>query len=425
MNILLIGHACGPGMGSEPGYTWNWAHHLSRQHQVWVIAHPQHRSKVEAWLLENPNPNIRFVWVNVKSVLDPWKPERGEQGIGIHYLLWLKTAYATAQKLCKEIAVDVAHHVSWGTLRAAPPLWRLPVPSVWGPIGGGQCTPFAFLRYFGWRAGQEVLRTVSVKTRYFSPGLRKAALSSALIFATNKETQGMLKRIARAKVRLLLDCGLPSVWVSPDPPPADRSSREFTLLWAGRLEHRKALTLALQALSRIRHIGARLVIAGTGALRPKLEAIASDLGVASRVRFLGSVPHGSMQALFQSADAFLFTSLRDSFGSVVLEAMAHGLPIVTLDHQGVGTFVPDDAGIKVPVTYPRETVQSLASAIEKLVESPTLLRSMQLAGWSFAKAQTWDLRAQRMTKIYEEVTSGRRERPMENESLATPAHVNF
>ena len=75
-----------------------------------------------------------------------------------------------------------------------------------------------------------------------------------------------------------------------------------------------------------------------------------------------------MNTLFNEADAFLFTSLRDSFGSVVLEAMGHGLLIVTLNHQGVRDFVPADGGVKVSVESPEQTTRELAQAIDALAQ---------------------------------------------------------
>jgi glycosyltransferase involved in cell wall biosynthesis len=405
MNVLLIGHACGPGMGSEPGNTWNWAQQMSRRHRVWVLTHPYHRSRVDAFLTENPNPNLQFIWITPKSWFDPWHPERDERGIRIHYFLWLSEAYRAAQRLCRETTFDIAHHVSWGAVGAPPPIWRLPIPAVWGPIGGGQCVPLSFLSYFGWRSWIEILRTGYVKALRFSPRLRKAVRSSAVIFATNKDTELLLKRIAGGKVRPLLDTALPLDRVPADLP-ARKSLREFTLLWAGRLEPRKGLALALRAMARVRLNPANLLIAGSGALRGKHEALAAELGLTSRVKFLGFVPYDRMESVFESAHVFLFTSLRDSSGAVVLEAMAHGLPILTLNHQGVGTFVPDNAGIKVPVTTPEETAQALASAIDELGGSDHRCRDMQLAAWTFAKEQTWDRRAERMSRIYEEVVSG-------------------
>ena len=407
MKVLLIGHACGPDMGSEPGFTWNWAQHLSAHNDVQVITHPQFRTKVEAYLSQHSNPRLQFVWVDVESALDRWNPAEGERGIRLHYLLWLKAAYSVAEKLCQENRIDVAHHVSWGTMRAAPPLWRLSVPSVWGPIGGAQCAPPSFLRYFGLKgAMQEIVRTALTRTLYFSRSLRKTARSAGLILATNRETEQLLTSISGADVQLMLDGGLQPDWLSINPP-VERPIRELTLLWAGRLEYRKALPLALEALARLKGLPVRLLVAGSGPLRSTLESMTTQLGLSDRVEFLGSVPYNMMQSLFERSDVFLFTSLRDSFGSVVLEAMAKGLPIVTLDHQGVGSFVPDAAAIKVPVTNPKETVESLAAAIEKLAKSPAVLFKMRLASWNFAKDQSWSRRAEQMTSMYQEVASRR------------------
>src|SRR5450755_3012022 len=172
MNILLIGHACGPGLGSEPGNTWNWAQFLSIKHRVWVITYPEHKTDVEAYLAQNPNPNLCFVWVTTNHPLDRWSPERGERGIRIHYMFWLSEAYKRAVVLCSNIAMDVAHHISWGTIGAPPPLWRLPVPALWGPIGGGQTTPPQYLSFFGKQHWAERIRTVRVKALRLSRKLR-------------------------------------------------------------------------------------------------------------------------------------------------------------------------------------------------------------------------------------------------------------
>lgn len=402
MNVLLIGHACGPRLGSEPGNTWNWAQYLSRRHRVWVITHPQHQSKINAFLVENPNPNLKFVWVTLRSPIDPWNPEDSERGIRIHYLIWLSKAYERAVRLCDEIALDIAHHVSWATISAPPPLWRLPIPAVWGPVGGGQSAPPAFLRYFGSQTWKELLRTFRVNALRFYPMLRKTLEVSKLTFAVNNDTKRLLKSARGVRLEQFLDCGLAPEYIPADLPQR-KVSGEFTLLWAGRLEPHKALTLALRALARVEDDRVKLLVAGAGYLRTRLEKQVNRLHLEARVKFLGFVPYQNMPALFRRCDAFLFTSLRDSFGAVVLEAMAYGLPTLTLDHQGVGDFIPSDAGIKVPVTAPEETINALAQAIRRLATSDRQREMMSVAAWNFAKAQAWDLRAERMSQIYEEV----------------------
>ena len=85
--VALIGHACSPIMGSEPGFTWNWAAHLSDRHDVTVFAHPVFRDAVEAELQQRPREHLRFVWVTLDR-FDPWDDARGERGIRLHYNLW-------------------------------------------------------------------------------------------------------------------------------------------------------------------------------------------------------------------------------------------------------------------------------------------------------------------------------------------------
>src|SRR5438132_327360 len=297
MKVLIIGFACSPRLGGEPSNAWNWGWQLSRRHQVWLLAHPHDRDSVEEFLAKHPNPNLKFHWVTVPRLLDLWDHRGSNIGLAVHYLMWLKLAHRKAMNLHSQIDFHLVHHVSYGTVNAPPPFWKLPVPFVWGPVGGAQGTPSSFRRYFGSSSSREILRSVRVATLPLSFSLRMAARSSALVLATNHE-------IAR---------------------------------------------------------------------------------------------------LYKSADAFLFTSLRDSFGTQVLEAMGHGLPILTLDHQGVGTFVPPEAGIKVPVTSPEQTLPGLAEGIRRLALFPEERRKMGEAALAFAKTQTWEKRAERMSELYEEV----------------------
>jgi len=182
------------------------------------------------------------------------------------------------------------------------------------------------------------------------------------------------------------------------------------MLWVGRMEPRKALPLALEAFAQNQDLNARLLIAGDGAMRTRWERYARRLHPVNKVVFLGHVPWSQMARLYRSADAFLFTSLRDSFGTQVLEAMGHGLPILTLDHQGVGTFVPTDAGIKVPVTSPEQTLAGLAEGIRRLALFPEERRKMGRMALAYAKTQTWERRAECMSKLYEDVLSAHRRR---------------
>jgi glycosyltransferase involved in cell wall biosynthesis len=407
LNILIVGHACSPRRGSELAFTWNWAWHMSQRYQVWVLTHPQERQSIEDYLAEHPNPNLRFVFVNVPRWLDTWDPARDKRVSPLHYVLWQRAALHQASRLHKQISFDIVHHVSWGTVSEPPLLWRLPVPFVWGPVGGGQVTPAAFRKYLGSAARAEWMRDIRMRMIPFRPVLRKAARRSAVIFATNFETATILKQAGASDVKLFLDTGIREDFLLNEPP--RRAPREpLKLLWVGRLLPRKCLPLAIEALAQLKDAPVRLLVAGKGEMRSQCEEMAAALGISNRIEFLGEVPYEGMPALYCSADAFIFTSIRDAFGSQVLEAMASGLPIIALNHQGVRAFVPDDAGIKVPVMAPRETVGMLAQAICTIARSVELRNRMGRAAWEFARTQAWPQRAQAMAHHYEEAIDQRR-----------------
>jgi glycosyltransferase involved in cell wall biosynthesis len=150
------------------------------------------------------------------------------------------------------------------------------------------------------------------------------------------------------------------------------------------------------------------LVAGQGPERAAYEERVRQAGLSEKVQFLGPLPYADMPALFRRSDAFLFTSIRDSLGSVVLEAMAHALPILTLAHQGVGSLVPAEAGIKVPVKTPAQVIDGLAQAMRKVAECAEWRLQMGTAALERVRVEAWPRRVERLVRLYEEVISARR-----------------
>lgn len=108
-------------------------------------------------------------------------------------------------------------------------------------------------------------------------------------------------------------------------------------------------------------VRAKLVIAGSGEERNDLERLASELGISSRVRFLGLVPNHEVARLHAAADLFVLSSRLEATPTVVLEALACGTRVVSTDNPGgveLGRMFPDDIRI-----VPREDPQALADGI--------------------------------------------------------------
>ena len=122
-----------------------------------------------------------------------------------------------------------------------------------------------------------------------------------------------------------------------------------------------------------------LVLVGGGPRRAELEALAVQLGVAARVRFVGPVPHEDVPTWLNRFDIYVAASRLDSesFGVAVLEASACALPVVVSDAGGLPeVVVPDETGLVVP----REDVAALVAALRRLVQAPDLRRRLGRQG---------------------------------------------
>jgi glycosyltransferase involved in cell wall biosynthesis len=386
MKIMLIGHACGPKSGSEPAITWNWATHLSRSDDVTVVTHPTERAEIEAHLRASPNPRLRFHWVKLPPAVDPWRPGRS-RFIRLHYLLWQRLVMRVVRREAAAERYDYVHYISWNTVSAAPDLRHINAPTVWGPLGGGQTPPLRFLRYLGRTAIPELLRAGRVKVLRFRPRFRRAARAAKPVLAINDETAALLHAVGAPASRRFLEVGIDDGSIVSSVRGRSNSGA-LVIAWVGRLEPHKGLPLALEALKKTGG-DVRLEIAGDGYMRSAYQRLAEKLGVTDRIRFLGQLPRDQVRDLYLRADAFLFTSLRDSSGGVVFEAMASALPVVVPDHQGCAVHVPSDTGIKYPITRPPETVREIARAIERLRVDEDLRLRLASAALDHSRTLTW------------------------------------
>ena len=397
MRILLSAYACEPNRGSEPGNGWNWATYLTKEgHEVLLMTSPHGRQAIEEGLAAIGNSlslKIKYVDVPVWTKLFL----KGRIGVFAHYILWQNSVLKAARGCVED--VDIVHHITWGSIKGGSSLWRLQKPFVFGPIGGGQVAPSGFGSIFGRGYLLEQIRTFYTKKIILKNPFSKSLIrNSTLVLVTNKETSLLVKRIGAQYIEFFLDNGLPESFY-PDRFPIRDQGDVFKLLWVGSLYPRKALPIAIEVLKRLR-FPVKLTIVGDGPMRPKLNNLLKDPLLEKRVEWWGQVPWLNVREKYLKSDAFLFTSLRDSCPAQLLEAMAFGLPIVTLNHQGARDLVPKSAGIKVEVGSLATTVERLTSGVEHLFKFPEQRMAMGRVGYEFAKQQTWSRKADLISQLY-------------------------
>jgi glycosyltransferase involved in cell wall biosynthesis len=146
-------------------------------------------------------------------------------------------------------------------------------------------------------------------------------------------------------------------------------AQQYTFVLVGRLEPRKGVDLAIDALARVP--GARLDVIGDGKQRGPLQVLTRSRGVSDRVRFLGHVD--DTRALVAASDAALCTSRSEGLGIALLEAMAMGRPVVGFSVGGVPEIVTDEhTGL---LSHPGD-VEALAVRMRYAARSPDRMRAL-------------------------------------------------
>ena len=183
--------------------------------------------------------------------------------------------------------------------------------------------------------------------------------------------------------------------------PAEGERSEVVIGAAARLSKEKGLHYLLEAFAVVagRHPQARLVLAGEGPERRRLERMAARLGLGERVRFLGEVPHEQVPEVIQQLDIFAMPSTYEGFGVAALEAEAMEVPVVASRIHGIPDVVVDgETGLLVP---PRDR-QALAAALDRLASDGDLRRRLGQAGRAFvAEHYSWEENTAQMEALYE------------------------
>ena len=164
----------------------------------------------------------------------------------------------------------------------------------------------------------------------------------------------------------------------------ERPLRPMRTLTIGRLVEKKGIEYGLRAVARLagEAIPLRYDIIGDGPLRPRLEKLASELGIADRVGFHGPMVQRDVIRAMQESDILLAPSVTDATGDqegipvTIMEAMATGMPVISSWHSGIPELVEDN---KSGLLLAEKDVDGIAAAIASLIAAPQRRSDMGVA----------------------------------------------
>ncbi|MGB0562638.1 MAG: glycosyltransferase [Spirulinaceae cyanobacterium] len=408
MKILISAFACEPGLGSEEGIGWNTVVEAAKRHEVWVLTRGFCQHSIAPYLAQNPIPNLQFIYFEPFGWTEDWK---GRQGfLTLHYYLWQLWAYFVGRRWHQRVQFDAVHHITYGRYWNPSFLSFLPLPFLFGPVGGGESAPWAFRASFS-RRGRlyEWVRDLARTLGECDPFVHLTARRSRVALGSTVQTAARLRRLGAKTVDVFSVVGLSAAEIAtlgqvPPPPVAP-----IRLVSVGRLLHWKGLHLALQALAQVVRQTPKLPldywIIGRGAEQDRLEALAQELGLGDRVRFWGALPRPEVMQRLGECHALVHPSLHESGGFVCAEMMAAGRPVICMDLGGPAVQVTAETGRVIPAKNPKQAIAALAAAMTELAQDPDLCQTLGRAGQKRIRdLYDWSVKGEYLSQIYQEIS---------------------
>ncbi len=254
------------------------------------------------------------------------------------------------------------------------------------PVLGSYHTELA--AYAGLRSENRQLEAIaSIALRIFYGGCD-------LVLSPSPATDARLAQLGIAPARIARwDRGVDLARFDPALRTPGMFAGATNVLYAGRLTREKGVGLLVDAFvaARRRDPGLHLVLAGGG---PEEQYLRERLG--EHGTFLGWLDGDDLPRAYASADAFLFASQTDTFGQVILEAQASGLPIVAVDEGGPSSLIIDgETGLLAPADP-----DALADRLLGLVGSPLSSDRLRKTALAVVRARTWEASLERLAAGY-------------------------
>lgn len=389
MKILLSAYACEPDKGSEPGVGWNWAIEIAKRgHEVVIFTRSNNKEVIQS--VEKFNEILQFEYYDLPIYLMSIKKLFG---VHLYYFLWQIGLFFKTKKYLQYNDVDIIHHITFVSIRKYSFLCFLGKPFYYGPLGGGETCPSYLLKNIGFK--NYIIEKIrnglnwSLKFNLLSNIIFRKA---RIIFVTTDESRNYLNKRHYNKTIVAPAIGIESFKKRVFKKKI--TAGEFKLLFAGQFIYWKGLQIAFDSLKELKKmdIPFKLTLIGEGPFKKNLQVLAANFGIDENINWIDWLPRGELQKVYKSNDVFIFPSLHDSGGMVVLEAMQQGIPVVCFNLGGPKIFVDNSVGNKVVVTgvsY-HQVVISLANELKKIYSESNILAEKSIKRDDWISQFTWE-----------------------------------
>ena len=411
MKVFAIAFACEPNRTSEPGVGWNVVGELAKRHELTVLTRCNNRDSIEAYMAAHPDsPHGKIHWEYYD--LAEWFHRLKKKipcGIQLYQELWQRAA---AKKYRDEFRkYDIVHHLTFGSIFFTPWAAKYTDRLVWGPIGGASgAMENAFLKNENLksRISETFYRFVAWYSFHPLPcAARLRKKCRAILFRTTELASAV--KLEPHQLNAVIPETAYAREVIPRQYKTDR--HPLKIMSVGRLIPLKGVKYTIQAFTKFVESGGEgeLHIYGGGSLRSELESLTAllttnDQRLSTTIFFHGNVSNSEILATLNLSDVLVHSSFREGGSWTMLEAMAHGVPVICQDRAGMKDMVTADCGFKVAAKTPDNLIEEAAGRLMEYYSNRDLLRTHGAAAQKrVASTYRWEDVANQINEVYSRI----------------------
>jgi glycosyltransferase involved in cell wall biosynthesis len=266
---------------------------------------------------------------------------------------------------------DILFHKTPVSFRYFTSLVHFNKPVYIGPLSGGLKPPAVLRNYFRKESIAHKIRNLDPFILRL-PVYKKQFSKIEKVIVCFDYLDDILPKEYLLRKKILLDIGIDCSQYTQ----AVNNSKTTSILYVGRLTRYKGAELLIRSVTKIKDLDFVVNIVGDGEERDYLKNLVKEFKLEDKIKFHGFKPAQEVKLFYSSASVFCSPALTESIGIVFYEAMASGLPIITINNGGPKYICPSEGSIKIPITSEDGIIGELQESIQFLIENPAKRKEM-------------------------------------------------
>lgn len=414
MKVLLLAEVCNPAWASLPSFSYSLADSISNNVDVVLVTHIRNKKDISSEV-NNFNEIIYIDNEYIASPLFKFSKLLKKIGVGgwmtnmaLKYPSNIAFEYEVFKQLktrLKNKEFDFIHRISPVSPTIPSPIasWS-DTPFIYGPLNGALAWPVQFSEEI--KKEREVL--VHIRNAYkYLPYYKSTFHKAVKILASFSHVEKDIPLSDHHKVVRFNELGVDTDLYKPGVNKSYNLNMPCQFLFVGRLVPYKCPHVVITAFanSEILKRNHMLNIVGDGPERDTLQKLIDDNNLNDCVKMLGWKNQQEIAQYMANSDVFVFPTIREVGGNVVIEAMSSGLPSIVPNYGGPSELIDDNIGIKIPLSDKKEFLESYINNMERIASNVELREILSRNARKKAlELHSWPIKGRQIKLIYESIS---------------------